>query len=69
MFLPTESYDAIKGVPIVSGASAWTCQSTGETLIMVFHEALWMGDDMDHSLVNPNQLCHFGVHVQDNPYC
>lgn len=28
-----------------------------------------MGDDMDHSLVNPNQLRHFGVNVQDNPYC
>jgi Reverse transcriptase (RNA-dependent DNA polymerase) len=64
----TDFYDAIKGVPIVSGASAWTCQTTGETFILVFHEALWMGDTMDHSLVNPNQLRHFGITVQDNPY-
>ena len=23
---------------------------------------------MDHTLVNPNQMCHFGIKVQDNPY-
>ena len=63
-----ESYDSIKGVPIVTGATAWTSDRTGETLILVFHEAIWMGDVMDHSLVNPIQLCHNGVEVQDNPY-
>ena len=26
-----------------------------------------MGDKMDTSLINPNQLRHFGTHVQDNP--
>ena len=24
--------------------------------------------DMDHSLLNPNQLRHFGVDAEDNPY-
>jgi hypothetical protein len=27
-----------------------------------------MGDQLDHSLINPNQLRHHGVTVQDNPY-
>ena len=27
-----------------------------------------MGDVFEHSLINPNQLRHFGVTVQDNPY-
>jgi hypothetical protein len=27
-----------------------------------------MGDQLDYSLLNPNQLCHHGVIVQDNPY-
>ncbi|KAI2511702.1 Reverse transcriptase (RNA-dependent DNA polymerase) [Fragilaria crotonensis] len=27
-----------------------------------------MGEQMDHTLINPNQLRHFGVQVQDNPY-
>jgi hypothetical protein len=64
----TDTYDAIKGVSIVKGATAWTSNLTGETFILVFNEALWMGDIMEHSLINPNQLRHHGVHVQDNPY-
>ena len=64
----TDTYDSIKGVPIVTGASAWTCPDTGETMILVFHEALWMGDVLEHSLINPNQLRHHGIVVQDNPY-
>ena len=64
----TDVYDAIKGVPIVTGATAWTTQATGETYILVFHEALWMGNTMDHSLLNPNQMRHYGIQVNDNPY-
>ena len=26
-----------------------------------------MGNSMSHSLVNPNQLCHYGIKVQDDP--
>ena len=64
----TDSYQAIRNVPIVTGATAWTSTHSGDTYILVFHEALWMGDVLDHSLINPNQLRHFGVTVQDNPY-
>ena len=54
----SETYEYIKGVPIVSSTTAWTCETTGLTyiLVFVFNEALWMGDSLDHSLVNPNQL-------------
>lgn len=38
----TDTYKAIKGVPIVTGATAWTCQFSGTTYILVFNEALWM---------------------------
>ena len=38
----TDTYDAIKGVPIIKGATAWTSNLTGETFIMVFNKALWM---------------------------
>ncbi len=27
-----------------------------------------MGSHLDHSLLNPNQMCHHGITVQDNPY-
>lgn len=63
-----DTYQSIKGVPIVTGATAYTCKTTGKTLILVFHEALWMGDTMEHSLLNPNQMHHYGITVQDSPY-
>ena len=32
------------------------------------NEGLWMNTTMEHTLVNPSHLRHFGVTVQDNPY-
>ena len=63
-----DSYEPICDVPIVTGATAVTDSTTGETIILVFHEAIWMGDQLEHSLIHPNQLRHYGVTVQDNPY-
>ena len=34
---------------------------------MIFHEALWMGSLTEDSLINPNQLRHYGANVQDDP--
>lgn len=62
-----DDYEAATNVPIVHAATAWTSKRTGQTYILVLNEALWMGDVLDHTLVNPNQLRHFGVDVQDNP--
>ena len=64
----TDTYESVKGVPIVSAATAWTCQQSGQTYILVFHEGLWMGESMTNSLINPNQLRAFGCTVQDNPF-
>jgi hypothetical protein len=64
----TDTYTPIRNVPIVTGATAWTCPNTSETFILIMNEALWMGESLDHSLVNPNQLRQYGVSVQDNPY-
>ena len=64
----TDSYEAIKSVRIATAGTAYTSQETGQTYILVFHEGLWMGDKMEHSLINQNQLRHFGTTVQDNPF-
>lgn len=63
----SSDYAAVTGVPIVTGATAWTDQHTGETWIIFIHEALWMAESMPHSLFNPNQLRAHGVDVKDNP--
>ena len=62
-----EDYESVSNVPIVHADTAWQSSHTGQTYILVFHGALWMGGHMDHSLVNPNKLRHYGTKVQDNP--
>ncbi len=64
----TDTYEAIKSVPIVQAATAYDNPETGETSILILNEAIWMGDKMDHTLVNPNQLRAYGLTVQDNPF-
>ena len=62
-----EDYDSITNVPIVQAATAWQSPDSGQVFILTFNEALWMGNSMSHSLVNPNQLRHCGIKVQDDP--
>ena len=62
-----EEYEAIKCVPIVHAETDWKSPETGQTYILVLHEALCMGDMLDHTLVNSNQLHRFGTQFQDKP--
>ena len=62
-----DDYEAIKDVPIARVATAY-CDGSGITYILVINEALFFGTSMDHSLINPNQICHNGIPVSDNPY-
>ena len=62
-----DDYSPVKNVPIVQAATAYQSPHTGQVYILIFNEALWMGESLKHSLINPNQLRHFGINVQDNP--
>jgi hypothetical protein len=62
----TNQYQSMKNIPIVSAATAWTDEETGETIILLFHQVLWYGDKLKHSLINPNQLRHRGIPVCDD---
>jgi hypothetical protein len=56
----TDEYESMKDVPVVSAATAWTDDNSGETFILLFHQVLWYGNKLSHSLLNPNQIRHFG---------
>ena len=63
-----DSYDIIKKVPIVTGATGYTSPISGKRLILIFNESLWLGDHMQHTLLNHNQLLSFGMLVKDDPF-
>ena len=63
-----QSIATIEGVPIVSGATAWTDPGTTQTYILIVNEALYYGPKLDHSLLNPNQIRRFGIPFWDSPF-
>jgi hypothetical protein len=64
----SEDFEPITDVKIAAVATAWCDGTGGPTYILIFNEALYFGDEMGHTLINPNQLRHYGVRVHDNPY-
>lgn len=63
-----DDFTPVQDVPIATVATAWSDPYTGQGYILIIHEVLYFGNKMNHSLINPNQLRHFGVDVFDNPY-
>ena len=49
-------YDAIRNILPVMGATVWTNSQDGVPILLVFNEALGMGNRLHHTLINPNQL-------------
>lgn len=54
-------------IEICTGATAWDSEH-GETLILIFGQGLWFGNQMNKSLVNPNQCRAYGISVCDDPF-
>lgn len=63
----TNDYQPITNVSVVNAATAYTDEATGMTLILRFNQVLWYGKRMKMSLINPNQLRHYGITVSDDP--
>ena len=60
--------EAVWNIPVVTGAMVWMNPMDGTAYLLVFQESLWMGDKLDHTLVNPNQLRAYSVSIQDSPF-
>jgi len=53
-------------IEICSGAMAYD-DANGNTIILVVNKALWMGNKLQHSLLNPYQICANGINLCDDP--
>ncbi len=53
---------AIKNVPVRTCATAYDHEN-GETVLLVFGQALWFGDELEHSLACPAQIRAYNHHV------
>ena len=57
----------ISNVPVVMVATLWEDPESGSVHILIVHQALYLGDKLYGSLLNPNQLHANGVQVEDVP--
>ena len=62
----SDEYEPVMGVYIVHAETGYTT-ADGRNFILVLNEALNF-PNLPHSLVNQNQLRHFGADIQDNSY-
>jgi hypothetical protein len=62
-----DHYEPITNVPVAKVATAYDHPISGETFILIFGQALYMGDRMSHTLICPNQARTNGVIVDDVP--
>ena len=46
----------------------YTPPNTGHEYLLVSDQMLWFGSQLDHSLINPNQICEHGLPVYDDPF-
>lgn len=63
-----DSFNSINDIPVACGATKWTNPENGQTYILYVNQGLYFGSSMDHSLINPNQIRHFGIEVSDDPF-
>lgn len=64
----SDTYSPMEDVPVVTGVTAYDDENTGFTYLLEFNQCLWMGDQLDHSLINPNQVRSHGLSLCDDPY-
>ena len=63
-----DSYEPVKEVLVARYCTVWTSQDSGREYLLVGDQMLWFGTQMDHSLINPNQIREYGTPVGDDPF-
>ena len=62
-----DSYEAMAGIQVTQGLTAYDKEETRETYIGVVSQGLDFTDTMEHSLLCPNQMRANGMTVDDVP--
>jgi hypothetical protein len=63
----SDSMKPLQDIPIVKAAVAFDNLETGETVVVIINQALYFGDQLQHILLNPNQIRSNIIQVDDVP--
>jgi hypothetical protein len=59
---------AISDIPVARVATVWTDKESGLSYLLIINEALYFGDRLNHSWIDPNQIRVTGLQVCDDPF-
>ena len=62
------TYEPVKEIPVARCCTVWTSPYTGAEYLLVGDQMLWFGEQLKHSLINPNQIREYGIQVYDDPF-
>lgn len=63
-----DTYSELEEIPVVTAATAYENPVTSAITILVFHQCLWFGPALKHSLICPQQVRSNGIQLCDDPY-
>jgi hypothetical protein len=63
-----DSYEPVKEIIVARCGTVSTSPNTGIEYLLVGDQMLWFRSQMDHSLINPNQIHEYGILVYDTPF-
>ncbi len=62
-------YEPVKEVMVARCGTVFLMSpNTGCEYLLVGDQMFWFGSQMDHSLINPNQIGEYGTPMYDNPF-
>ena len=56
-----------KEYPIGTVGTVWTDPLSGVSYLLIIHQAIYLGNELKHSLLNPNQMRANGLQVDECP--
>ena len=60
-------YNPVQDMPVARCCTVWT-DNEGKEYQLVGDEMLWFGTALENSLINPNQICDYGLSINDDTY-
>jgi hypothetical protein len=63
----SNEFEPRQDIHVSTVAFLWEDPESGKQYILIVHEALYFGNELDHSLFNPNQPQDNGITVKDVP--
>jgi hypothetical protein len=63
----SDGYKPFSRVPMAKVATAYDHPKTGESLILIYGSAFYLGDKLEHTLICPNQAHYNGAIIDDVP--